>query len=31
MTKSTMLTAGIDPAKDKLDVVIHGQTNTWTL
>lgn len=31
MTKSTMLTAGIDTAKDKLDVAIHGQTNTWTV
>ena len=31
MTKSTMLTAGIDTAKDKLDVAIHGQPNTWTV
>ena len=26
-----MLTAGIDTAKDKLDVAIHGQPNTWTV
>lgn len=31
MTKSTMLTAGIDTAKDKLDIAIHGQSNTWTV
>jgi transposase len=31
MTKSTMLTAGIDTAKDKLDIAIHGQPNTWTV
>jgi transposase len=26
-----MLTAGIDTAKDKLDIAIHGRTNTWTV
>lgn len=31
MTKTSMLTAGIDTAKDKLDVAIHGQPNTWTV
>jgi transposase len=31
MTKSSMLTAGIDTAKDKLDIAIHGQPNTWTV
>ena len=31
MTKSTILTAGIDTATVKLDVAIHGQTNTWTV
>lgn len=31
MAKSTMLTAGIDTAKDKLDIAIHGQPNTWTV
>jgi len=31
MSKTSMLTAGIDTAKDKLDVAIHGQTNTWTV
>jgi transposase len=31
MTKTSMLTAGIDTSKDKLDVAIHGQSNTWTV
>ncbi len=31
MTKTSMLTAGIDTAKDKLDVAIHGQTKVWTV
>jgi transposase len=30
MTQTTMLTAGIDTAKDKLDVAVHGQASTTT-
>ncbi len=31
MTNTTTLTAGIDTAKDKLDIAIHGQTTVWTV
>jgi transposase len=31
MTKSTILTAGIDTAKDKLDIAIHGQSRVFTV
>ena len=30
MTQTTMITAGIDTAKDKLDVAVHGQASTTT-
>lgn len=29
MTKTSMVVAGIDTAKDKLDVAIHGQSTHW--
>ena len=29
MTKTSMVVAGIDTAKDKLDVAIHGQDKYW--
>ena len=31
MANSTTLTAGIDTAKDKLDIAVHGQTHTFNV
>jgi transposase len=31
MTDATTLTAGIDTAKDKLDIAVHGQASTFTV
>jgi len=31
MTQSTTLTAGIDTAKDKLDIAVHGQAHTFSV